>query len=284
MSFSWTQQAVVVGLMLAMPLSVLAHGKDKELEDRVARLERMADNPVLVKLSRRLGEQQREIQDLQDQIDRLQYQMKKLSKQLDQRYKETDDRLSKLEKQGVNAVSQPVQEKKTAVNLAAPNSSASANKVMPVPEPTGNRQKSSDEPLLKSPEVIQTRPATAAEKKAYQDAFALMKSSKYKEAAAAFTEFRQKHSQSDLASNASYWAGEAHMVLDDKSSGLASFKDVVDVYPKSSKAPAAMLRMADTEADLGNTAEAKKNYQALIDQHPKTKVAEKAKKRLKALK
>lgn len=261
-------------LILVFSATAQAHQKDKELEQRVARLERMADNPVLMKFSRRLGEQQREIQELQDQIDRLQYQLKNLSKQLDKRYKESDDRLSKLEKQqGIKA--QPSAVKSLAPTVVAP---------LTVNGEADSVSKADVSQAAPESKVIKTRAATADEKAEYKKAFSLMKQSKYQQAVKAFNQFRQSHAQSSLASNASYWAGEAYIVLGEKESALEAFKDVIETYPKSSKVPASMLRSADTMQEIGQTKQARKLYQDLIAKYPENTVAGKAKKRLEALK
>lgn len=275
-------------IMLSLVLPVQAHQKDKELEARVERLERMADNPVLMKLSRRLGEQQREIQDLNDRIDRLQYQLRKLSEQLDTRYKESDDRLSKLEKENgqSSAVIAPtgtsVEATQSDLNQSVPD-----KKIDPPPEASSKPQ--TVVPVEKAPETsvdaeIKTRAATNEEKNEYKAAFSLMKQSKYQGAIEGFKDFRQKHPQSSLASNASYWAGEAHIVLGQKESGLSAFEDVMTSYPGSAKAPAAMLRSADTLQEMEKTDQAKQLYNELIKKYPSNTMAERAKKRLEELK
>lgn len=75
------------------------------LEQRVDRLERMLENPVLLQLSRRLGEQQREIQQLQDENDRLKRELKQFKDSLNTKNAETDERLSRLEGGNASATS-----------------------------------------------------------------------------------------------------------------------------------------------------------------------------------
>ncbi len=87
---------LLTGLMLAVALPVNT-AQAATLDQRVKRLERMMENPVLLQLSRRLGEQQREIQTLQDENDRLKRQLEQFKKTQNQRYAETDERLSRIE-------------------------------------------------------------------------------------------------------------------------------------------------------------------------------------------
>jgi tol-pal system protein YbgF len=87
-----------LSLSIALPANAV---QGATIDQRVKRLERMLENPVLLQLSRRLGEQQRDIQTLQDENDRLKRELRKLKALMDKRYKESDQRLSLLEKGGV---------------------------------------------------------------------------------------------------------------------------------------------------------------------------------------
>lgn len=90
---------------LAMPLNAAqASTSGVSLDQRVKRIERMLENPVLLQLSRRLGEQQREIQGLQDENDRLKRKIDQLKKTMDQRYADTDERFSKIEGIGTSSL------------------------------------------------------------------------------------------------------------------------------------------------------------------------------------
>lgn len=83
---------------LTVSLALPVYAVDSaSMEQRVKRLERMLENPVLLQLSRRLGEQQRDIQVLQDENDRLKRKLRQFEEKMDKRYVETDERLSVLE-------------------------------------------------------------------------------------------------------------------------------------------------------------------------------------------
>lgn len=89
------------------------------MEQRVKRLERMLENPVLLQLSRRLGEQQRDIQALQDENDRLKRQLANLKTLMDKRYTENDERLSALEG-GKPKTAQQIQQSAAQATAAIP--------------------------------------------------------------------------------------------------------------------------------------------------------------------
>ena len=246
-------------------------------EERLQRLEQMANNPVLLQLSQRVAEQQREIQALQDEMDRVSRANRFGIQQGTKRYSETDQRISDLEKQ-VKALSQ------------SPSSRAIAP--LPVPAapvlPSNPAEKVAQEAGGVTPELgqassstLKTYPATAEENAEYQTAFALMRASKYKESITAFEAFLAKSPKSSLASNASYWAGEGYLIRKEYDKALSAFNLVVERYPDSSKVPDALLRAADSLMSLKKTADARVLYQKVMDGYPETRAAKSAKKRIK---
>ena len=246
----------------------LANAAPQSIEERVQRLERMADNPVLIQLSRRLAEQQRQIQSLYDDVDRLNYQLKQTQEKLAKQYKEADERLSVLESSQTS--DSESQDAVVSSSVIVPSVSSKSS------DKNGSAQSS-------SVKGVTTHTATQKEKRAYEAAFALMKKSDYQGASKAFSNFKAKYPNSDLASNSAYWEGEAEAVLGNEKAALKAFVDVYETYPASLKAPAAMLRAADMYQDVGKQKEAKVLYEKLIQDYPKKNVAEKARKRLSAM-
>ncbi|QBZ82921.1 Cell division coordinator CpoB [Hydrogenovibrio crunogenus] len=247
----------------------VASAAPQPIEERVQRLERMADNPVLIQLSRRLAEQQRQIQSLYDEVDRLNYQLKQTQEKLAKQYKEADERLSVLE----------------ASQSSASNVQDGGSSSVLVPEETSTESQGKDVATASSSSTsgVMTHSATAKEKRVYEAAFALMKKSDYQGASKAFSAFKASYPNSDLASNSAYWEGEAEAVLGNDKAALKAFIDVYETYPTSLKAPAAMLRAADMYQEVGEKKKAKALYEQLIQDYPKKNVAEKARKRLSAM-
>jgi tol-pal system protein YbgF len=274
------------------------------VEERLQRIERIIENPVLLQLSRRLGEQQREIQELQDQIDFLKRDLRRVNRTSDKRYKESDDRLSALESamekrephnEARLELSVPVMPKigGTVALSGGTNSSMITDEGTPsdvtqeegqVTEPElvveGEGEKPVESPLT----PITTHPATQEEQGAYQFAFGLIKNSQYDSAIKAFQSFLDNHPQSELASNAAYWMGEAFYIKEDNQAALNAFNTVIKRYPYSSKMADAMLRAGDCYDNLTQRNQAKELYAELIALYPKTRAAEKAIKRLEKLK
>jgi tol-pal system protein YbgF len=322
----------LVAATLWMPItSVNAAGTS--IEERVQRLERMTENPVLLQLSRRLGEQQREIQELHDAIDRLKRDLRNARHESDKRYKETDDRLSVLESgAGVNrqnssmvsptlelpVKSSKIQLEKTAQAGHALSSSTRDASLTASGETTQKRvlgqqdsravahstfqestadearnlhSKRQEQPEPAKSQVdktvvtpIKTVPATGVEKDKYHKAFARMKASQYEAATKAFEEFLSVYPQSELASNAAYWAGEGHLIKKQNQVALDSFMIVINRYPDAPKVADAQLRAADSLANLNRIDDAKQMYQNVINGRPHSGAAQTASKRLNGLK
>jgi len=301
--------------------SASSEAADSSLENRVARLERMANNPVLLKLSERLADQQQDISRLNDRVDRLTHTLFLLEKKSKKQYLDSDARITALEKTikvlqtqlknlsadsdvthplstvpmaKQNAVAIPAEkmvENSQPVKTQSTNKSETPVAVTPA-KPVASGQKV---PKVKTTVVkttvqktlvlseIKTHPATEAELSAYKKSFNLMKKHQYPEAIKTFTDFKTKFSTSALAPNAGYWAGEAAAVQGKNQEAVKLFSQVVFQYPSSSKAPASLLRWADIETNLGHNDKAKSLYQQILKQYPKNRVAKKAKTRLSHL-
>ena len=310
----------LVAVTLWMPITSV-NAADTSIEQRLQRLERMTENPVLLQLSRRLGEQQREIQELHDAIDRLKRDLRNNENKSDKRYKETDDRLSYLEsgsavdKQTSSTPMPKLELPVNSPNIPPVNPIQSASVLQTVVTQTGResnnqaitdptlKESHEDETLNAQPqetqkiqesieskvddvivEPIKTIPATDLEKAKYQKAFALMKSARYDDATSAFEAFLSAHPQSELSSNAAYWAGEGHLIKKQNQAALDSFLIVIERYPDSSKVADAQLRAADSLANLNRIEDAKKMYQDVINGRPHSRAAQTASKRLNGLK
>jgi len=307
--------AAVSALSLSIALPANA-AEGSALEQRVKRLERMLENPVLLQLSRRLGEQQRDIQTLQDENDRLKRDLNKLRALMDKRYKESDERFSLLEGGKPNANASSV----TSVPAAIPSVSATP---APAVEPQANvadktdavssvsdstasvvktenvqvddsvpatqesiAQMKQDQQAAKEDVIetkaapIKTYPATEEEKEQYKTAFSLMRASKYDASIKGFLNFLERYPKSDLASNAAYWSGEGYLIKEQNQKALDSFMLVIERYPDSSKVPDAKLRAGDSYERLGNSVEARSLYQDIINTRPHSRAAKNAQKRL----
>ncbi|MCF6345471.1 MAG: tol-pal system protein YbgF [Thiomicrorhabdus sp.] len=267
---------------------VFAATPESSVEDRLQRIERIIENPVLLQLSRRLGEQQREIQDLQDQIDYLKRDLRKINRVADKRYKENDDRLSHLENATEDLANQvPVVDEKIE-NDALVSEIDSNERYDDGVGGEKNPQKEMKKIMGSDASAstltpVKTHPATSKEQATYQLAFALIKKGQYDASIQAFQSFLNRYPNSELASNSAYWMGEAHYIQKDNQAALKAFNVVIKRYPSSSKTADAMLRAGDCLENLKQLKKAKNMYNQLITLHSGTSAAEKAIKRLEKL-
>ncbi|MBN2646868.1 MAG: tol-pal system protein YbgF [Thiotrichales bacterium] len=278
-------------LLLALSAGVFAsQAQAQTLEQRLERLERMANNPLLLEMTRKMNDQEREIQSLQDRLDRLQNNAQVAGETLgktnaptqsdavdSERVAELQIRLEKalqtLEVQGARIVLLESDLRQMKEQATVPNSTPVAQNSVPT-TPVVPATASNALPTLR------TRPATAAEQQAYQQAFALMRNSDYDGSIQAFAQFIESAKESDLAANAYYWKGEGHFIKDEFEQAYQAFQASYQQYPQSAKMADAMLRAADSLDKLTRLEEAKALYQQVVKQFAGSRAATNAQKRL----
>jgi tol-pal system protein YbgF len=120
----------------------------------------------------------------------------------------------------------------------------------------------------------------AADQAAYNQAFDLLKASKYDNAITAFQQFLTSWPQSSMADNAQYWLGESYYVTRDFQNAAAAFQTVLDRWPDSRKAPDALLKLGYTQAELKHTAQARATLTSVSTRFPGSDAANLAAARL----
>lgn len=179
---------------------------------------------------------------LRGQIETLQYELDTAKKRQQDFYLDLDTRVRKLEPQpGASA----------AVSEAAP-----AQAAKPAVDP-------------------------AAEGQEYEVALNHFKANRFKESAAAFAAFLQKHPESDLAPNAQFWLGNAWFAQRDCKKAIEAHSYVVSKWPDSPKAPDSLLAVAGCQQEMGNPAGAKRTLESLVSKYPTSPAAESARQKLK---
>lgn len=121
---------------------------------------------------------------------------------------------------------------------------------------------------------------TAAESKAYEAALTLFKEGKYSEAGTALEAFVQNHPDSTLAPNAQFWLGNAWFAQKDCKKAIDSQLVVVNRWPNASKAPDALLAIANCQKSWGNTQASRRTLETLVEKYPDSQVAPQARQRL----
>ncbi|HUL40535.1 MAG TPA: tol-pal system protein YbgF [Burkholderiales bacterium] len=216
------------------------------LETRVMRLEQAAKNQGLLDLLTQIQALKVDLDKLRGQIEVQANDIESIEKRQKDFYVDLDTRLRRLEQ--------------------------SSQTLAPAPETGGAKP---------------GKPGGAnaeTETKSYETAYNLFKAGNYAGAVTAFQNFIKEYPSSNLASSAQYWIGNAYFAQRDFKNAIASQQKLLDVYPDSSKAPDAMLNIASSQQELGNDTAAKKTLKELIAKYPVSDAADKAKKRLSAIK
>lgn len=290
---------------LATSLSLLfvaTSAQAQSIEQRLERLERMASNPVMLEMTRKINDQEREIQGLQDQLDRIQRDMPQstavngntntpqnaeLQKALTDLQSQLNQMNEKLTVQGARIIvlEDELRALKAVPAQAQATQTQGQPKVQAQPAATETAQPVQSEEAAEPASVlpIQTRAATTEEKKAYQDAFGLMRSSDYDGSIKAFAGFIENSAESDLAANAYYWMGEGYFIKGQFAEAYEAFHAVYLRYPDSVKTSDAMLRSADALEKLERLDEAKQVYQEVVSLFPESRAANNAQKRLEKM-
>jgi tol-pal system protein YbgF len=185
--------------------------KLKDLDTRLARIERVMANQSLLDFSNQLESLRTDIRGVHNDVDQMSNALEASRKQQRDLYADLEQRLRTLESRGGGAS-----------GAAAPASGTSAG------------------PQLSS---TQDASVTGDDKASYQAAFNLLKDGQYDRAIAAFQKFLATYPDSSLADNAQYWLGEAFYVNKAYPEALSAFQRVADKYPQSRKLPDALLKI-----------------------------------------
>lgn len=180
-------------------------------------------------------------------------------------YIDLDTRLRQLEQRPGGAAAPVVEEP-----AKSGKDKKAGAKVAPAPVPAAHGTEQAADPV--------------AEGKAYDAAFNLFKMGNYQGALTGFQGFIQSYPKSPLAPSAHYWLGNSYFNLKDFKTAIASQETLIGQFPKSPKVPDAMLNIATCQQNLGDMDSARKSLEELLAKFPLSDAAEKAKKRLAAMK
>lgn len=206
---------------------------------------RAQENPALVvDLINRVGAVEAENRELRGQLEEARHEITSLTQRMETLSADVDYRLSNPD----SGASLP------------PQSSASLPPSSVASLPLGK------EGVTSSP------PSTATEE--YEKARSLLEQGDYGAAEHAFSAFLAAHPTDDLAGAAQYWLGVTFFVRGDHEKAASAFAKGYKTYPKSSKAPDNLLKLAKSLAALDRKADACTALEQLASEHPKFHVGE----------
>ena len=112
-------------------------------------------------------------------------------------------------------------------------------------------------------------PAGAADPKAqYDAAMELLSRGQYADAQTGFRNFVQANPTNELAGPAQYWVGDISFTQKDYGGAAKAFADVLKRFPKTTKAPDAMLKLGLSLLELGQKNEACTTLGAVKAKYP----------------
>ena len=198
--------------------------KLKDLDTRLARIEKVTSNQSLLQISNQLEALRADVRAMHNDVDVLSNSLESSRKQSRDLYADLDQRVKNLEaRSGGAAAATGANAAGAARNAAGPSASS------------GGAEQSSANP---------------DDAPRYQAAFNLLKDGKYDKAIEDFQKFLSDFPASSLADNAQYWLGEAYYVNRNYPDAESAFQRVVEKYPQSRKLPDALLKIGYCRYEL----------------------------------
>ncbi len=125
--------------------------------------------------------------------------------------------------------------------------------------------------------------AEPAEKRDYDNAFALFRKPDYPAAVSAFLDFNRRYPQSGYQPSALFWLGNAQYASRDYNGAITNFRHLIATASDHPKAPEAALGLANSQIELKAISAARKTLEDLIKVYPQSEAAVAAKDRLSKL-
>jgi tol-pal system protein YbgF len=206
-------------------------------------LQAQEENPSLVvQLIDRVGALEEENRNFRGQLEEARHEIDQLTKRMDTLSADVDYRLNNADAGG----------------SASP--SASPTPIAPSPS-----SPSSSEPVSS---------ASSSSQEAYEKARDLLEQGDYAAAEHAFSAFVIAHPKDEQAGAAQYWLGVTFFARGDYEKAASAFAKGYKNYPKSSKAPDMLLKLAKSLGSLDRTADACTALDQLTSEYPKAHKSE----------
>lgn len=124
---------------------------------------------------------------------------------------------------------------------------------------------------------------SASAQEAYDQAFGLLKQSRYADAVQAFEAFIRDYSSNDLTDDAYYWLAEARYVTREFEAALNGFRTVTTNFAESQRVPASYLKIGYIQYEIGAYTDARDTLTYIMKNFPTHRVAVSAETRLKKM-
>ena len=247
-------------------------------DQRLARVEQQMTNLQHSNSVAKLNDLQREVQALRGQVEDLTHQLQTMQTQQRSMYSDLDKRINKQEMTRQVAAEQPVadDDKPVVRKKALP-------KAQPVISAVKQKPKTVDAPVPASTSTAASSNAEQEELQMYQNAYDLIKDSKFDQAINVLRGMLKKYPSGQSAANAHYWLGELYGLQKKKDLAATEFAAVVKNYPDSPKVSDAEVKLGMIYAAEFNWPEAKATFKKVITRYPGTTSARLAAQQLKEI-
>lgn len=126
--------------------------------------------------------------------------------------------------------------------------------------------------------------ADPAERQEFEAALATLRKGDFAAAQTSFLAFMKRYPQTGYRASALFWLGNAQYALRNYRDAVTNFRSLVTAEPDHTRAPEAMLSMANCQVELKDVKSARKTLEDLVKAYPQAEAASVAKERLAKLK
>ena len=189
-----------------------------------------------------------EVMELRGQIEEQKFQINRLQQESRDRYLDLDERITRI-------------------------NAGKATKPSTDVRKTQNPAEAIDETQLSRDADSQGKQMAAAEEKAYQAAFQLIRERKFDESKAALRNLLKDYPDGRYSDNAHYWLGEVQMAQGKYPEAAATFEQVLKDYPQSDKIPDATYKLGRLHDLLGDKKKARELLEKVVKAYPDSAAA-----------
>ena len=277
--------------------------KNRPLDVRVERLERLMSSQKQLELLYRMKQLQEENQQLRSLLEEQSNEIHQLGQQQRQLYEDLNRRLGQMEG-GTPIVTIPesvtAKESSSVVDVKTPvavevvekstvkpsNYGVTQREEIVVDEKKAEPKEVEPAPVSK-PQVATIKPMSEKQRKAeqlaYQKAYDELRAKQYNKAHDSFLAFIQNYPHGRYAHIAQYWVAESSYAQKNYKQAILDYQHLLDVYPFSPKKAEAELKKAYSYYELGEKENTRKTLKQLLTNYPDTTEAGQAKRMLKKL-
>jgi len=126
--------------------------------------------------------------------------------------------------------------------------------------------------------------ADPKEKADFEAALGVFRSGQFPQAQTAFADFVKRYPQSGYNPSALFWLGNAQYATRNYNEAIANFRSMLSLAPDHTKAPEAVLSIANCQIELKDTKAARRTLEDLAKAYPQSEAAQAGRERLARLK